>query len=258
MINKFEDQRNEFKIKLTDNLEKVVISFLNADGGNIFIGVDDKGNILGLKGNIDYLQRTIKDRIKDNIRPSTMGLFDVAVLEENNKKYLKIIVAKGYEKPYYLKGMGMSPDSCFIRVGSSIESMNEENILNLFSKRVRNSLKNIKSPLKDLEFKTLKIYYEEKGHEINDNFLKKLDLYTDNKEYNNIAYLLSDNNHVSVQFAKYSGTDVYDLIENEDYGFKSLIKITDNILNKIMLENKTILNSAEQEEKKSKCMITML
>ncbi len=250
MINKFEDQRNEFKIKLTDNLEKVVISFLNADGGNIFIGVDDKGNILGLKGNIDYLQRTIKDRIKDNIRPSTMGLFDVAVLEENNKKYLKIIVAKGYEKPYYLKGMGMSPDSCFIRVGSSIESMNEENILNLFSKRVRNSLKNIKSPLKDLEFKTLKIYYEEKGHEINDNFLKKLDLYTDNKEYNYIAYLLSDNNHVSVQFAKYSGTDVYDLIENEDYGFKSLIKITDNILNKIMLENKTYtkLGGARRKE----------
>ena len=250
MINKFEDQRNEFKIKLTDNLEKVVISFLNADGGNIFIGVDDKGNILGLKGNIDYLQRTIKDRIKDNIRPSTMGLFDVAVLEENNKKYLKIIVAKGYEKPYYLKGMGMSPDSCFIRVGSSIESMSEENILNLFSKRVRNSLKNIKSPLKDLEFKTLKIYYEEKGHEINDNFLKKLDLYTDNKEYNYIAYLLSDNNHVSVQFAKYSGTDVYDLIENEDYGFKSLIKITDNILNKIMLENKTYtkLGGARRKE----------
>lgn len=250
MINKFEDQRNEFKIKLTDNLEKVVISFLNADGGNIFIGVDDKGNILGLKGNIDYLQRTIKDRIKDNIRPSTMGLFDVAVLEENNKKYLKIIVAKGYEKPYYLKGMGMSPDSCFIRVGSSIESMNEENILNLFSKRVRNSLKNIKSPLKDLEFKTLKIYYEEKGHEINDNFLKKLDLYTDNKEYNYIAYLLSDNNHISVQFAKYSGTDVYDLIENEDYGFKSLIKITDNILNKIMLENKTYtkLGGARRKE----------
>lgn len=111
--------------------------------------------------------------------------------------------------------------------------------MNLFSKRVRNSLKNIKSPIKDLEFKTLKIYYEEKGYEINDNFLKKLDLYTNHNEFNYIAYLLSDNNHVSVQFAKYSGTDVYDLIENEDYGFKSLIKITNNILNKIMLENKT-------------------
>lgn len=252
MIKKQEDQRNEFKIKLTDNLEKTIISFLNTDGGNIFIGVDDKGNILGVKGNTDILQRTIKDRIKDNIRPSIMGLFDVVVLENNNKKYIKIIIAKGHEKPYYLKGMGMTPDSCFIRVGSAIESMSEENILNMFSKRVRNSLRNIKSPLRDLEFKTLKIYYEEKGYEINENFLKKLDLYTNNNDYNYIAYLLSDNNHISVQFAKYSGTDVYDLIENEDYGFNSLIKITDNILNKIMLENKTYTKLGEARRKEIK------
>ncbi len=51
--------------------------------------------------------------------------------------------------------------------------------------------------------------------------------------------MLADNNNLSVQFAKYDGDDVYNLIENEDFGFCSLIKITNNILNKIMLENKT-------------------
>ncbi len=171
--------------------------------------------------------------------PSTLGLFDVAINEKNGKKYIQIIVAKGNERPYYLRGMGMTPDSCFIRVGSSVESMNNETILNLFSKRTRNSLKNIKSPKQDLEFKTLKIYYQENGYEINDNFLKKLDLYDDNNKFNYIAYLLADNNNLSVQFAKYDGDDVYNLIENEDFGFCSLIKITNNILNKIMLENKT-------------------
>lgn len=239
MLGILEDKRNEFKIKLTDNLEKEVIAFLNTEGGNIFIGIDDKGNINGVTGNIDLLQRTIKDRIKDNIMPSTLGLFDVVVNELKGKKYIQIIVAKGVERPYYLRGMGMTPDSCFIRVGSSVESMNGETILNLFSKRARNSLKNIKSPKQDLEFKTLKIYYQENGFEINDNFLKKLDFYDDNDEFNYIAYLLSDNNNISVQFAKYAGDDVYNLIENEDFGFCSLIKITDNILNKIMIENKT-------------------
>ena len=77
MIGLTEDKRTEFKIKLTDNIEKEVIAFLNTDGGNIFIGVDDKGNIKGLTGNLDLLQRTIKDRIKDNIMPSALGLFDV-------------------------------------------------------------------------------------------------------------------------------------------------------------------------------------
>ena len=146
----------------------------------------------------------------------------------------------------------MTPDSCFIRVGSSVESMNGETILNLFSKRTRNSLRKIKSPKQDLEFKTLKIYYQESGYEVNDNFLKKLDLYDDNNEFNYIAYLLSDNNNVSVQFAKYEGNDVYNLIENEDFGFCSLIKITDNILNKIMLENKTYTKIAAPIRKEIK------
>lgn len=239
MLELLEDKRTEFKVKITDDLEKEVVAFLNTDGGNIFIGIDDNGNIKSNLGNIDLLQRTIKDRLKNNIMPSTLGLFDVVVNEKNGKKYIQIIVAKGNERPYYLRGMGMTPDSCFIRVGSSVESMNNETILNLFSTRTRNSLKNIKSPKQDLEFKTLKIYYQENGYEINDKFLKKLDLYDDNNEFNYIAYLLSDNNNISVQFAKYEGNDVYNLIENEDFGFCSLIKITDNILNKIMVENKT-------------------
>ena len=82
-----EDKRNEFKAKITDSLEKEVIAFLNTDGGNIFIGVDDKGNIQDSLENIDLLQRTIKDRLKNNIMPSTLGLFDVIV----NKKTIKII-----------------------------------------------------------------------------------------------------------------------------------------------------------------------
>ena len=83
MIGLTEDKSTEFKIKLTDNIEKEVIAFLNTDGGNIFIGVDDKGNIKGLTGNLDLLQRTIKDRIKDNIMPSALGLFDVILNVKN-------------------------------------------------------------------------------------------------------------------------------------------------------------------------------
>ena len=89
MIGLTEDKRTEFKIKLTDNIEKEVIAFLNTDGGNIFIGVDDKGNIKGLTGNLDLLQRTIKDRIKDNIMPSALGLFDVILNEKMVKNIFK-------------------------------------------------------------------------------------------------------------------------------------------------------------------------
>ena len=252
MLDIIEDVRTEFKTKLNDKFEQEVIAFLNTNGGNIFIGVNDKGNIIGINGNIDLLQRIIKDRIKDNIMPSTLGLYDVIVLEKDNKKYIKVIVAKGNETPYYLKGMGMSPDSCFIRVGSSIQSMSNEMINNEFSKRTKNSLKNIVSPKQDLTFSQLKIYYEEKGFYINSNFLRQLDLYTDDGKYNYNAYLLADNNSISIRFGKYDGINSVNLIENEDFGNCSIIKATKNILNKLEIENKTFTKIEYPERKEIK------
>lgn len=51
MIDVIEDVRNEFKIKLTDNFEKEVISFLNTSGGNLYIGISDKGEVVGTNRN---------------------------------------------------------------------------------------------------------------------------------------------------------------------------------------------------------------
>lgn len=181
--------------------------------------------------------------------PSTLGLYDVVVMEEKGKKYIKVIVAHGSDDPYYIKGMGMTPDSCFIRVGSSIQSMPYDMINNRANKKIRTSLRNIVSPKQDLTFSQLKIYYEEKGFNINNNFLKQLDFYTDDGKYNYNAYLLADNNNISIRFGKYGGTTAVDLIENEDFGNCSLVKATKNILNKIKIENK-IFTKIEYPERK--------
>lgn len=250
MIEVLEDMNNEFKIKLTEKLESEVIAFLNTYGGNIYIGVDDFGNVVGLDGDLDKLQRNIKDRIKDNIMPSTIGLFEVYIPQYEEKKYLHIKVLEGSEKPYYLKGKGMSPDGCFMRVGSSIQSMPVNIIDNMYEKRNKSTLRNIESPKQDLTFEQLKIYYQESGFKINENFLKQLNLYTKDGKFNYVAYLLADNNGVSIRFGKYSGKTAKNLIENEDYGCCSLIKATQNIINKFEIENKTFtkINYPKREE----------
>ena len=93
MLSVIEDCRNEFKIKLPDDLEETVISFLNSkDGGNIYIGVDDNGKVIGLKNNLDLLQRKIKDLIISNIEPSVLGLFDIEVLEEDKNPLVQLVV----------------------------------------------------------------------------------------------------------------------------------------------------------------------
>lgn len=252
MLDFLEDSRNEFKEVLNDKLEKEVASFLNANGGNLYIGVDDNGNVIGLNDNIDELQLKIKDRIKNNILPATLGLFDIDVKEYDDKKYLHIIVASGNEKPYYLKKYGMTSDGCFIRTGSSCEHLSEKQIEELYASRTKTSLKTIVSPTQDLTFSQLKIYYEEMKYKINDNFLKQLGLVMDDGRYNYLAYLLADNNDISIKVATYSGNDAYDLIENEEYGYCCLIKACKNVINKFEQVNKTFTKITSENRREVK------
>ncbi len=240
-----ENSRIEFKSKLTDDLEKEVVAFLNAEGGVVYIGRDEtKAYKLN---NIDELQLKIKDRLKHNISPSILGLFDIALEEFNGEKVINIIVASGSEKPYYIRKKGMSEKGCFIRIGSSSEPMNAKMIEELFSKRVRTTLRNIVSPRQDLTFEQLHIYYSSKGYKLNKNFAKNLELLTDEGKYNYIAYLLADENALSIKVAKYKGTDRVELIENNEYGYCSLIKATKAVLDKLDVENTTFAKITPKE-----------
>lgn len=242
-----ETNRIEFKAKLTDDFEKEVVAFLNyREGGVLYIGLDDKGQPIQLE-NIDALQLKIKDRLKHNIVPSSLGLFDVVVEEVENSKVIKIIIASGSEKPYYIKKRGMSEKGCFIRTGSASEPMSVRMIEELFAKRTRNSIGKIISPRQDLTFAQLKIYYDAKGLLLNENFVRNLELLTEEGKYNYVAYLMADNNNISIKVAKYAGDDRIDLIESNEYGYCSLIKATKSILDKLNLENKTLTQITAKE-----------
>lgn len=80
-----ETNRIEYKLWLTPDLdiEKEVIAFLNyKEGGYIYIGVDKDGNTVGVD-DVDTCMLQLKDRIKNNISPSVMGLFDISEEERN-------------------------------------------------------------------------------------------------------------------------------------------------------------------------------
>jgi ATP-dependent DNA helicase RecG len=237
-----ETNRIEYKQELNSDvdIEKEVIAFLNYhEGGIIYIGIDKQGKVVGVS-DIDSDMLKIKDRIKNNISPSAMGLFDVVAENKEGKELIKIIVAGGTEKPYFKKKFGMTEKGCFIRIGTAAEPVPQAMIDKLFASRTRNSLGKIRSNRQDLTFEQLKIYYEEKGLNLTKYFKQNLELLTEENKLNYAAYLLADENGTSIKVAKYAGTDRVDLIENNEYGYCSLIKATKRVIDKLELENKTI------------------
>ena len=245
---KYEETESvELKGTIIDDLEKEVVAFLNSHSGVIYIGVEKKGNIIGVN-DYDNLALKIIDRLKTNILPSIIGLFDVNILTYNDLHYIEIEVASGIEKPYYIKKYGMSPKGCYIRIGTQASPLDQNEIDKLYSKKVKNTLSNMVSPKQNLTFSQLKIYYQEKGYEevTSDYFLDSLDLYTEDRKFNYLAYLLADNNSISIRVAKYHNDD---FVERNDYGKCCLIKAINTVLEKLKVENTTAIKITGKAER---------
>ena len=237
-----ETHRIEFKRELTPelDLEKEVIAFLNSpEGGFIYLGIDKNGQRLGV-ADVDGDTLKVKDRIKNNISPSAMGLFDLVHEEQPAGIHcIKVIVASGSEKPYAKKKYGLSEKGCFIRIGTAAEPMPATMIDKLFASRTRNSIGKIKAHRQSLSFEQLRIYFEEKRKPLGRQFKTNLELTTEDGALNYAAYLLADENGMSIKVAKYRGKDRVHLVESNEYGYCSLIKATKAVLDKLDLENKT-------------------
>jgi len=117
--------------------------------------------------------------LKNNIQTSCLGLFDVRAEKRGEKYLIKVIIASGPEKPYFKRKYGMTEKSSFIRVGTASEPMPQKMIEELFAKRTRNSPGRITSRKQDLRFEQLRIFYEESGLSLNENFASNLELLAD-------------------------------------------------------------------------------
>lgn len=247
-----ESHRIELKSRLTDDLEKEVVAFLNSrEGGEIYIGYNDDGTILGVE-NADDVMLNINNRLRSRISPSIMGLFAVELENMSDLQVIKVSLSSGSEKPYFITSKGMSIRGCFLRVGTAAEPMEQRMIDDLFSKRTRNSLRKIRSNKQDLTFEQLKIYFQEQGLTLNEHFAATLEFLTEDGTYNYVAYLMADNNSTSIKVARYSGLDRSDLIESPELGHCSLVKSAKQILDMFDLKNTVITEITGKERKQSR------
>ncbi|MEO0232890.1 MAG: ATP-binding protein, partial [candidate division WOR-3 bacterium] len=82
-----EIQNVEFKSNWNDEFLKIIASFANANGGKLYIGVDDNGNVIGLK-DLKNLLEILPNKIKNKLQIIAY----VNMLKKGDKEYLEIDV----------------------------------------------------------------------------------------------------------------------------------------------------------------------
>lgn len=235
----------ELKAKFTDTICKEIVAFLNTNGGDIIIGIDDNGKVVGLN-NIDEISKKISDIITDQIEPNPQSIISSEIRYDEGKMLFVVHVQKGVSPLYCQKKYGFSSAGCVMRIGTTCKNMTSEQIHVRYEKNFIDSdlMTVIQAKYGSISFKTLKIYYTEKGYHLDDSsFETNLNLRTPNGEYNLLAELLSDKNMIPLITVKFQGTDKTSVSERNDYGNQCLLFSYEQIKNRIAAENICVVDT---------------
>lgn len=229
----FETENIEFKSQFTEEIYKEVIAFANTEGGFIYVGIDNDGNVAGLK-NVDDEYTRITNGIRDAIMPD-VTMFVHYSIQDNN--VVRIAVNEGTNKPYYLKGKGLKPSGVYIRQGTSSAQASPEQIRKMIKESDGDNFEDARSLEQNLTFNAAKSAFEHFGVEFSETKYRALGI-TQNGVYTNLALLLSDQCAHTTKIAVFKDETCTEFRDSREFG-GSILKQFEDSVSYLALCNKT-------------------
>ncbi len=231
----FETENIEFKAMATDEIYKEVIAFANTNGGIVYIGIDNSGNVVGID-NIDETYTRITNGIRDAIVPD-VTMFIKYTLQDNG--VVKISVGEGACKPYYLRAKGLKPSGVFVRQGTSSVGASAEQIRQMIKDSDGDTFEEMRSMEQELTFEAATKAFEKYGVEFNKKKYRALGV-TDASDslYTNLAGLISDECQHTTKVAVFGNDANTEFRDSKEFG-GSVFKQLEDAFSYLMLCNKT-------------------
>ncbi len=199
-----EDKNTEFKREYVDNIKKTLIAFANADGGSVYIGIDDDGSVIGVN-DVDAVMLQVSNVIRDAIKPDLTMFCDITAELMKEKQIIKITVNRGTARPYYLAAKGIRPEGVYIRQGAASVPASESVILSMIRETAGDSYEEARSLLQELTFNEANAVFENKQISFGESQKRSLGLIGEDGMYTTLALLLSDQCTHTVKIAVFEG-----------------------------------------------------
>lgn len=198
----------EFKLAWSDTAKESFDAFLNTSGGQVFFGVTDDGDVVGVD-NADLVERSIISVFRFAMHPQADSLCKVTRSSINGKTVVIAHVLEGANPPYFVT---VSKDQvksrrCYMRHGSSNFEVNDEELKALYRKADPTPYELKPSLEQDLSFTALEKYFTAAGIEFSENKYRVLGLTTPSGFYTNLAFWVSDQSTIQTRVGFFSGTN---------------------------------------------------
>ena len=220
----YESERIEYKSQMLEDLYKEVIAFANTDGGVIYIGIDNEGNLTGID-DADETYTRLTNGIRDAIAPD-VTMFVRYVLQDN--KVIRIEVGEGSYKPYYLKAKGIKPTGVYVRQGASSVQASPDQIRRMIKESDGDNYEDSRSLDQDLTFSAAETAFQRYGVEFSIEKYRALGI-TQNDIFTNLALLLSDQCLHTTKIAVFKDEFCTEFRDSKEFGGSVFKQFEDSV-----------------------------
>lgn len=200
----YESEKREYKEQFTEDAYKTVIAFANTGGGILYLGINDLGSVVGVD-NVDDSYTRLTNGIRDSIAPD-ITMFIRYVLREDN--VIEIHVGEGSYKPYYIKKKGLKPTGVYVRQGASTVQASSEQIRRMIKDADGDVFEELRAMNQNLTFSAMEESFQKRNIPFSEEKFTSLGLRNPaDKQYTNLAWLLSDQCQHTLKIAVFDGED---------------------------------------------------
>ena len=242
----YESEKIEYKETFTPEIYKEVIAFANTEGGIIYIGVNDEENPTGLE-NIDDIYTRITNGIRDGILPDVTMFVKYTLADD---RIIRIEIAEGSCKPYYLKGKGLKPSGVYVRQGASSVPASPEQIRQMIKTTDGDEFETFRSVEQELTFEQAKDVFEKNGIDFSEKKYFRLGIKNPESDlYTNLGLIISDQCYHTVKIAVFSDEDNTVFQDKKEFSgsvFKQLEEAYEYL--RLCNQNHAVISGLERED----------
>jgi ATP-dependent DNA helicase RecG len=231
-----ESTQIELKREYNDKVNKVLLSFLNTDGGTLYIGIANDNTVYGV-GDIDGIMLKTINSFRDSVTPDPSAYLSISPIERESKMVIEVTVERGAMIPYCFKAHGLIPQGVYVRVGNESVSASREHIRQLIHENDSEKFIESLSIEQNLTFDYAMKAFAEKGISFGVMQRQSLGLIRADGRHSNLALLLSDQCPYSIKTAIFQGVTKETFKDRKEF-FGSLFKQIDDCLAYLNVYNK--------------------
>lgn len=246
-----ESMNVELKKILTSELKKEVVAFANTCDGIIYIGVNDKGEVIGVENSDDVIERAGAS-IRNAIKPDVSMYVTLNVEQVENKNIVTIRVQRGVSRPYYIAEKGLKPSGVYIRQGNSSVPASEDYIRQMIKETDGDSFEKLRSLNQELTFNYADMIFKNADISFGDIQKKTLGIIGEDNLYTNLGLLLSDQCVHTLKIAIFEGKEKGIFKDRKEFKGSLLKQITEafeyiDLLNKTQATFEGLIRKDERD-----------